>query len=76
MEVDLIITQSVWRPTWLFLQKSLSFLWTHKNTKKLSMNKNPLALSFMPANYINFIKNTEDVILVVLFNMRINQLYR
>lgn len=67
MEVDLIITQSVWQPTWLFLQKSLWLLWTHKNTKKLSMNKDPL--SFMPANYINIIKNAEDVILLILFNI-------
>lgn len=69
MEVDLIITQSVWQPTWLFLQKRLSLLWTHKNTKKLTMNKNPLSLSFMPANCINIIKNAEDVILLTLFNI-------
>lgn len=33
------------------------------------MNKNPLSLSFMPANYINIIKNAEDVILLTLFNI-------
>lgn len=76
MEVDFIITQSLWLPTWLFLKKSL-LLWTLKNMKKLSVNKNPLLLLFfMEANYIKFIKNAEGVILVLLFSMWINHLYR
>lgn len=65
MEVDLIITQFVWQPTWLFLQQSIIIM----DILKYELSTNTNSLSFKSANYIKCIEIGADVVQVILFNM-------